>query len=302
MTHFRVYALECTHNESTPRFYFGSTYREMYSASCARAKEHFDGIGSVFTGKHKPIRLLFVHLCENSQESSRVEHALTRLMWHVVGWTNAAGGDLVNCRKDRYTERAWMRGAPEFIEDPDQPSELPDDFAGKCAPIVARLADVIFKECNLKHPWVTKHLRELPKTTGKGKLKRLRNIKKMTVTEQEFGSLKQGLSFDQDFTEGFTVGMDTAYRKQIGTRPNIEMLEDLFWYVRGLGDHRGPQYAATTKRIARKFPNLTRKWRKLANTPDIEYLWAKLCGEIAMWRYISCKEANEDCKFPNIDA
>jgi hypothetical protein len=103
---------------------------------------------------------LFVHLCEGSKQCSHVEHDLTRLLWHVLGWENCRGGNLTNQRSDRLRTRSrWMHSAPEFLADPFSPGPLPDDFTRE-PDLVAKLARIVFDKCNLAHPWVANQLIE----------------------------------------------------------------------------------------------------------------------------------------------
>lgn len=156
MTYNRVYCLECEPDGFIPRFYFGSTYREMHMPSEVydggpRAVEHMVTGGSKFTERFTPKRFLFVAL--EQEGSSHIEQSLTRLFWHIVGWRACRGGDLTCMRSDMALDRRWMWSAPEFQEDPDSPGPLPANWT-KYPDEVRRLAKIVCQSCGLSHPWI----------------------------------------------------------------------------------------------------------------------------------------------------
>jgi predicted GIY-YIG superfamily endonuclease len=107
-------------------FYVGSSVRELWSGphmGGSRLEEHRQGWGSKFTARHGFKRVLFITDVLASPVCSRLEHQLTRWLWHQFGWRHARGGNLTNMRHDCAYDRWWM--PPEFKEDPEHPGSPP---------------------------------------------------------------------------------------------------------------------------------------------------------------------------------
>ena len=74
-----IYILQLEHN----KFYVGYTSRK----NCERFNEHFNGCGSEWTKKYKPINVLEYHE-GNKQDEDRI----TLQLMKKLGWWNVRGG------------------------------------------------------------------------------------------------------------------------------------------------------------------------------------------------------------------